>query len=67
LNATGKPSIGQIKKSISKESLKRSNKKGEQLFKKNRGDVVPGAGLKISFKPAELKKTTDRVVSAQVG
>lgn len=47
LNATGKPTKGDVKKAVNKQ-------------------VAAAQGLQISFKPAELKKTTEKVVSQQI-
>lgn len=54
LNATGKATKEEIKKEIKKET------------KKAAAAAVATGGLKISFKPSELNKTTERDVAQQI-
>jgi hypothetical protein len=56
LNTTGKAT----KKEIAKEVQKQNNRASRGNNKQS------GGGLKISFKPKELNKTTDKVVSQQI-
>jgi hypothetical protein len=70
LNATGKASKADLKKAEASQALNRAQLqrvKTNKLKKNNANAAISAVpSLKISFKPAELSKTTEKGVAAQV-
>jgi len=73
LNATGKATAQQIKAAVSKEGKKKVGRGAAKAAVNKRagaakrgGGGAGGAGLKISFRPAELGKTTEKNTALQI-
>jgi hypothetical protein len=78
LNATGKASKMEIDKAVNKQKAKDAKKPGATPVRKQtkadagsrpgsaKSNAGSATGLKITFKPAELNKTTDPLVAKQV-
>ena len=72
LNATGKATAQQIKAAVSKEGKKKVGRGAakaavnKRAGAAKRGGGAGGAGLKISFRPAELGKTTEKNTALQI-
>jgi hypothetical protein len=72
LNATGKATAQQIKAAVSKEGKKKVGRGAakaavnKRAGAAKRGAGAGGAGLKISFRPAELGKTTEKNTALQI-
>lgn len=66
LSTTGKASKMDVEKAVSKEAAKKTKAKRNKKGIAGVAGTGAQAGLKISFKPGELKQTTDKVVVQQI-
>mmetsp|Transcript_8504 Transcript_8504/g.14419 ORF Transcript_8504/g.14419 Transcript_8504/m.14419 type:complete len:182 (-) Transcript_8504:183-728(-) len=70
LNASGKASTQQIKaagkKQVAKVQAKKPAVKTAALKAQKSSGTTKKSGLRISFKPADLGKTTDKTMAAQI-
>eukprot|EP00602_Paraphysomonas_sp_CaronLab_P009039 CAMPEP_0185025358 /NCGR_PEP_ID=MMETSP1103-20130426/8350_1 /TAXON_ID=36769 /ORGANISM="Paraphysomonas bandaiensis, Strain Caron Lab Isolate" /LENGTH=191 /DNA_ID=CAMNT_0027558547 /DNA_START=67 /DNA_END=642 /DNA_ORIENTATION=- len=73
LNATGKATKAEISKAVTNQQAKTAKRvqnkvktAGIKAKAAKKAPALPKGGLKISFKPAELSKTTDKKVAAQI-
>ena len=58
-----------IEKAVAKElggNAKRNKNRRKKIAQVGGAPIAQAAGLKISFKPSELRQTTDKVVFLQV-
>mmetsp|Transcript_22852 Transcript_22852/g.20755 ORF Transcript_22852/g.20755 Transcript_22852/m.20755 type:complete len:195 (+) Transcript_22852:52-636(+) len=65
ISSTNKPTKKEIKLSIQKQKSK-ARPSILKVVKAKAAPLPPNATMKISFKPADLAKTTDRTVAAQI-